>query len=80
MNQDQILGAVRQSILAASAGLLVKHGFSAPQAQQIGEAALAIGMYVWSWWEKREAATLAKADRINAKAAGVPISPPPAAS
>ncbi len=69
MNRDQIAGAIRQAFLTASVGLLVKHGATAPHAQEYAEGLIALGMYAWSWWEKREAATLAKADRINAKAA-----------
>lgn len=75
MNQYQFTGAIRQSILAACAGLLAKHGFTAPQAEQIAEAALAMAMYAWSWWEKREDSILAKASDINDKNSPKPIIP-----
>lgn len=75
MNQYQLTGAIRQSILVACVGLLAKHGFTAPQAEQIAEALLAIGMYIWSWLEKREDAILAKADAINDKNSPKPTIP-----
>ena len=75
MNQDQITGAIRQAFLTAAVGLLVKHGATAPHATQYAEGLLAVACYVWSWWEKREASTLAKADRINDKNSSKPVIP-----